>query len=451
MPPPNDSAIIAVIEDDPIMGESITQRLVLEGYRCNWWRAGRDALAGLRETGAPAAIICDIRLPDMNGEELFRQVPPAIAATPIVFMTAFGDIEQAVRLVRAGADDYLTKPFAIDALLQKLSSLIPKQAAGTGLGGVLGASEAMQRLEGVLRRISDIDSSVLLTGESGAGKEVAARFLHDISKRVDAPFIAVNCAAIPADLMDSELFGHEKGSFTSANTQHLGFAERAGNGTLFLDEVAELAVGLQAKLLRLVQERRFLRVGGERQLAFAARLVCATNADLHGRVEQGSFRKDLYYRLNVIELRLPPLRERAGDILPLLRKFLSEFAEQFSRLVKGITPRAEHAVLVHGWPGNVRELRNRAERAVALAESAWLDAEDLFPETPLQRREPKFVVTLADARADAERRQIVSALAYAGGQLGIAAKRLRISRTTLWEKMRRLGISAHVAESERSV
>jgi DNA-binding NtrC family response regulator len=451
MPPPNDSAIIAVIEDDPIMGESITQRLVLEGYRCSWWRAGRDALAGLRETGAPAAIICDIRLPDMTGEELFRRIPPAMAATPIVFMTAFGDIEQAVRLVRAGADDYFTKPFAIDALVQKLISLLPKQAAGAGSGGVLGASGAMQRLEEVLRRISDIDSSVLLTGESGAGKEVAAKFLHDISKRRDAPFIAVNCAAIPADLMDSELFGHEKGSFTSAHVQHFGFAERASNGTLFLDEVAELPVGLQAKLLRLVQERRFLRVGGERQIAFAARLVCATNADLDSRVEQGSFRKDLYYRLNVIELQLPPLRERAGDILPLLRKFLSEFAEQFSRPVKGITPRAEHAVLIHGWPGNVRELRNRAERAVALAESAWLDAEDLFPERPLERGEPKFAVTLADARAEAERRQIISALGDAGGQLGVAAKRLRISRTTLWEKMRRLGISANVAESERLV
>jgi DNA-binding NtrC family response regulator len=451
MPPPNDSAIVAVIEDDPIMGESITQRLALEGYRCNWWRTGRDALAGLRETDAPAAIICDIRLPDTNGEELFQQILPAIAATPIVFMTAFGDIEQAVRLVRAGADDYLTKPFAIDALLQKLSSLLSKEAAGAGSGGVLGASEAMQRLEGLLRRISDIGSSVLLTGESGAGKEVAAKFLHDISKRRDAPFIAVNCAAIPADLMDSELFGHEKGSFTSAHMLHLGFAERAGNGTLFLDEIAELPVGLQAKLLRLMQERRFLRVGGERQIGFSARLVCATNADLNSRIEQGSFRKDLYYRLNVIEVKLPPLRERVADILPLLRKFLAEFADQFSRPVKGITPRAEHAVLVHRWPGNVRELRNRAERAAALAESAWLDADDLFPEIPLQHREPEFIVSLADARAEAERRQIISALSDAGGKLGAAAKRLRISRTTLWEKMKRLGISQTVAESERIV
>jgi DNA-binding NtrC family response regulator len=450
MPAPIDSAIIAVIEDDPIMGESITQRLVLEGYRCNWWRTGRDALAGLRQTGAPAAIICDIRLPDMNGEELFRQIPPATASALIVFMTAFGDIEQAVRLVRAGAHDYLTKPFAIDALLQKLSSLLSKETAGAGSGGVLGASEAMQRIEGLLRRISDIDSSVMLTGESGVGKEVAAKFVHDISRRRDAPFIAMNCAAIPADLMDSELFGHEKGSFTSAHTLHLGFAERAGSGTLFLDEIAELPVGLQAKLLRLVQERRFHRVGGERQIAFSARLVCATNADLDRRIEQGSFRKDLYYRLNVIEVKLPPLRERSGDILPLLRQFLSEFAGQFSRPVRGITPRAEHAVLVHSWPGNVRELRNRAERAVALAESSWLNADDLFPEIPLPHR-PEFIVTLADARAEAERRQIITALGDAGGKLGAAAKRLRISRTTLWEKMKRLGISQSVAESERIV
>jgi DNA-binding NtrC family response regulator len=250
MSPPNDSATIAVIEDDPVMGESIAQRLVLEQYHCRWWRTGQDALSGLRETGNVAAIVCDIKLPDIDGEQLFRRVLPAIGATPIVFMTAFADIKQAVRLVRAGADDYLTKPFAIDALLQKLSSILARHAAEAGSVGVLGTSEAMRRLEGLLRRIRDIDSSVLLMGESGAGKEIAAKFLHDISKRSDAPFVAVNCAAIPAELMDSELFGHQKGSFTSAHALHIGFAERAGRGTLFLDEVAELPVGLQAKLLR---------------------------------------------------------------------------------------------------------------------------------------------------------------------------------------------------------
>ena len=441
MSPPNDSATIAVIEDDPVMGESIAQRLVLEQYHCRWWRTGQDALSGLRETGNVAAIVCDIKLPDIDGEQLFRRVLPAIGATPIVFMTAFADIKQAVRLVRAGADDYLTKPFAIDALLQKLSSILARHAAEAGSVGVLGTSEAMRRLEGLLRRIRDIDSSVLLMGESGAGKEIAAKFLHDISKRSDAPFVAVNCAAIPAELMDSELFGHQKGSFTSAHALHIGFAERAGRGTLFLDEVAELPVGLQAKLLRLLQERCFLRVGGEREIAFSARLVCATNADLQRRVAQGAFRKDLYYRLNVIELRVPSLRERAKDILPLLHIFVSAYAEQFSRPVKGITSRAEHAILAHQWPGNVRELRNRAERAVALAEGARLDIEDLFPEAETQRGGPKPIFTLADARADAERRQIISALDNAGGQLGVAAKCLQVSRTTLWEKMRRLGIS----------
>jgi DNA-binding NtrC family response regulator len=210
---------------------------------------------------------------------------------------------------------------------------------------------------------------------------------------------------------------------------------------LFLDEIAELPVGLQAKLLRLLQERVFLRVGGERQIAFTARLVCATNADLHHRVEQGSFRKDLYYRLNVIELQVPPLREHTEDILPLVQSYVSAFAEQFSQPIKGLTPRAEHAVLAHPWPGNVRELKNRAERAVALAEGALLDVEDLFPEAAAEDAEPKLIITLADARADAERRQIISALEVAGGQLGAAAKRLRISRTTLWEKMKRLGLS----------
>jgi DNA-binding NtrC family response regulator len=447
MSPPNDSAAIALIEDDPIMGESITQRLLLEGYRCHWWRAGRAALAGLHEPGGVDAIVCDIRLPDIDGEDLFRRLLPTIGTVPIVFMTAFGDIKQAVRLVRAGADDYLTKPFTIDTLLQKLACLLARTGRASSVG-VLGASEAMRRLEGLLRRVRDIDSSVLLIGESGVGKEVAAKFLHGVSNRRDEPFIAVNCAAIPTDLIDSELFGHEKGSFTGAHALHLGFAERASRGTLFLDEVAELPIGLQAKLLRLLQERLFFRVGGERQIAFTARLVCATNADLRCRVDQGGFRKDLYYRLNVIELQVPPLRERPEDILPLLRSFVTQYAEQFSRQLRGITARAEHVVLAYDWPGNVRELRNRVERAVALTEGARLDTGDLFPGMEPQAREPNPIVTLADARVEAERRQIVRALHGTGGHVGAAAKYLRVSRTTLWDKMKRLGLSQTVTDSK---
>jgi DNA-binding NtrC family response regulator len=447
MSPPSDIPEIGLIEDDPIMGESVTQRLALEGYQCRWWRAGLDAIAGLNEPGGVDAIVCDIRLPDIDGEELFRRVLAKIGV-PIIFMTAFGDIEQAVRLMRAGADDYLTKPFAIDALLQKLAYIIRRRGAKVGLAGVLGTSEAMRQLEKLLCRIRDIDSSVLLMGESGVGKEVAAKFLHDVSNRRDAPFIAVNCAAVPTELVDSELFGHEKGSFTSAHMLHLGFAERANHGTLFLDEIAELPIGLQAKLLRLLQERTFYRVGGERQISFTARLVCATNADLRRRVEQGHFRKDLYYRLNVIELFVPSLRERPEDILSLLRLFVASYAEQFSRRIRGVTAQAEHAVLAYSWPGNVRELRNRVERAVALAEDAWLDAEDLFPGTEPRLGNTKAILTLADARLEAERRQIIRALQSTGGQMGAAAKSLKISRTTLWDKMRRLELSQAITESE---
>jgi DNA-binding NtrC family response regulator len=441
MSPNNDKAVIVLIEDDPIMGESLTQRLVLEGYRCCWWRAGLDALAGLHEPGDVGAIVCDIRLPDIDGEELFRRVLPTIGVVPVVFMTAFGDIEQAVRLVREGADDYLTKPFDIDTLLQKLTCLLARDAGRVSSVGVLGVSEAMRQLERLLRRVKDIDSSVLLIGESGVGKEVAAKFLHGVSNRCDGPFIAVNCAAIPADLIDSELFGHEKGSFTSALALHLGFAERASRGTLFLDEVAELPIGVQAKLLRLLQERLFFRVGGERQIALTARVICATNADLRSRVEQGSFRKDLYYRLNVIELRVPSLRERPEDILPFLRSFVTEYAEQFSRQVRSITLRAEHAALAYDWPGNVRELRNRVERAVALAEGTRLDTGDLFPGMEPELGETRRIVTLADARVEAERRQIIRALLGSGGHVGAAAKHLRVSRTTLWDKMKRLSLS----------
>jgi DNA-binding NtrC family response regulator len=253
----------------------------------------------------------------------------------------------------------------------------------------------------------------------------------------------VNCAAIPGELIESEILGHEKGAFTGAQGRHLGYAERAAGGALFLDEIGELPPPAQAKLLRLLQERSFFRLGGEQLVPFAARLVCASNRDLDAAVRSGRFREDLYYRINVIPVTIPPLRERAEDVLPLLRGYVRHFAETFGQPVKGLTPAAEAAALAHGWPGNVRELRNRAERAVALAEPGWLGPADLFPERQAGApppREDEAIGTLAAARDAAERRQIERALRHTGGQIARAAEVLGVSRTTLWEKMRRLGI-----------
>jgi DNA-binding NtrC family response regulator len=437
---------IAVVEDDPIMGESLLQWLAVEGFRADWWRTGSEALLGLKGD-TPDAIVCDMRLPDMSGEEVFRSAATHLHNVPVLFITAYGDIDQAVRLIRSGADDYMTKPFEIKEFLARLNHLLERRGArGLESSLALGQSEPMRRIEALLRRVAPIQSSVLLTGESGVGKEVAARFLHQISPRAAEPFMAVNCAAIPADLMESELFGHEKGAFTGAHARHDGYAERSREGILFLDEVVELPMGLQAKLLRLIQDRAFFRVGGERPLEFKARLVCATNADIERAVQEGRFRQDLYYRINVIAVRIPALRERKDDILPLACAFIGEFAESFAAPVRGLTALAEDAILLHPWPGNVRELRNRIERAVALIRSPWIGPADLFPEREPARTATAQIGSLAEAREAAERRQILAALEQTGGQVRLAAQQLGVSRSTLFEKIRKFSLQRHARE-----
>ena len=433
---------IGVVEDDPIMGGSLQQRLILEGYDVDWWRCGRDAVAGIREE-APDLVVCDLRLPDMHGEELFQTAVSRIGTPPFLFITAYGEIDQAVRLMRAGAGDYLTKPFIMDDFLGRVEDLLSKRPPLPSGMPVLGVSAAMRAVEQLLRRIADLESSLFITGETGVGKEVCAQFVHDVSAAAERPFIAVNCAAIPSELLDSELFGHEKGAFTGAHAQHLGYAERARDGVLFLDEIGDLPPHLQAKLLRLVQERSFNRVGGEVEIPFSARIICSTNRNLDLAAKNGKFREDLFYRINVIPVHIPPLRERADDILPLLHHYTEHFVSSMSSALRGISTPAEEAAQAHDWPGNVRELCNRVERAVALANGELLTPGDLFPEVEAAG-DPAVgaLSTLVEVREAAERRQILRALAQTEGQIVKAAALLGVSRTTLWEKMKRLNIKA---------
>lgn len=435
-----DRCRIGVIEDDPIMGESLLQRLTLEGCEVDWWTTGQEAMNGLRRLEHDL-VICDIRLPDMAGDVLFRETVRAEKAPPFLFITAYGEIDQAVALMRAGAGDYLTKPFAMDDFLERVKLLLDRRGPPADSVPRLGASKAMLEVENLLHRVADLGSALLITGETGAGKEVCARFVRQISSAAQAPFVAVNCAAIPGELLESELFGHEKGAFTGAHARHLGYAERAGCGILFLDEVGSMPLSLQAKLLRLLQDRSFHRIGGEHPVRFNARLICATNQDLDTEVQEGRFRQDLYFRINVIPVRVPPLRERAADIVSLLHSFAQEFAGVMDRDLKGVSALAEEAALAHDWPGNVRELRNRIERAVALAGGAWLMPGDLFPEVGVPADgEERDIATLSEVRDAAERRQILRALHSTGKQVMKAADILGVSRTTLWEKMRRLKI-----------
>ncbi|UEM07384.1 sigma-54 dependent transcriptional regulator (plasmid) [Skermanella rosea] len=433
----NDTPSVLVIEDDPVLGPALMQRLRLEGFRPRLAATGAAAVEALAGGAPPHAVVSDIRLPDMDGEALYRHLLDMAGALPVYFITAHGQVDQAVRLIKAGARDYLTKPVDVDSLVAELrKACVPDAPADAA---ALGAAPAMRQAEAVLRKAARVEIPVLLTGETGVGKEVAARLLHAAS-RADRPFAAVNCAAIPRDLVESTLFGHERGAFTGAVASSPGLLARAGTGTLFLDEIAELPVEHQSKLLRVIQERVFLPVGGREERRFEARLVCATHADLAACVAAGTFREDLYFRINVVEVRIPPLRERPEDVPLLARRFLDDAVARFGLEARALSPAGLAALADHDWPGNVRELRNRIERAAVLADETVIGPTDLFPEAALDGPSSAGTGTLDEALTVATRAKVEEALRRAEGNRGQAARLLGVSRTTLWKRMRELGI-----------
>jgi DNA-binding NtrC family response regulator len=435
--------LIGIVEDDPIMGESLVQRLRLEGYETRWWKSGEAALASLREATCHV-LVCDIRLPDLTGEQLFRRALPTLGTTAVIFITAFGEIEQAVRLMQAGANDYVTKPFEVDALLAKIALFSAREViAGNDTPGrrALSGSPAMRRVQSELLGIVDKPDPVLLLGETGVGKEIAARQLHDASARKDLPFVIVNCATLPNERAGSVIFGHERGAIPGSRAPQVGLIEQAGAGTLFLDEISALSPLLQGKFLRLLDDGRFSRLGGTQEMTSEARIVSSSNADLPALVKEGRFRPDLYYRLNVTELRIPALRARREDIVSLAEHFIAHFSRVAGHRIPTLTPAAMTALLDYAWPGNVRELRHRVQRALDLATAApQLSAHMLFPERSLLEEPGEKVGTLAEARERAERMHIEEAIRQTGGEIAKAATLLGVSRTTLWEKMRKLRI-----------
>lgn len=339
----------------------------------------------------------------------------------------------------------MTKPFEIEALLHKIAVLCAREiAAGSDLRGrqAVGCSAAMRSVEAELQRIKDAAAPVLILGETGVGKEVAARQLHDTSIRSELPFIVVSCGTIPVDRAEGVMFGHERGGVASSRSGHPGLVEQAGGGTLFLDEVSALLPAAQGKFLRLLEDGTYRRLGGAQELVSTARIVSSSNADLPKLVAQGSFRADLYYRLNAVELHIPPLRARPEDLVPLAEHIIAQIARRTGERIPSLTSAARAALCDHPWPGNIRELRNRLERALSLSNSAaQLSAQALFPELTLLVSPESRIASLAEARERAERLQIEEALRQTAGEIGKAAILLGISRTTLWEKMRRLGIS----------
>jgi DNA-binding NtrC family response regulator len=438
------AARICLIEDDPIMGESLSDRFELEGLAFDWYQDVQGARAALRERDY-ALVISDIRLRDGRGDELFESLRAAgVAMPPWLFITGYGSVDRAVELLKQGAADYITKPFDLDSLVERLRQYlqVPVPAAYTER---LGVSQVMRHIAGLLPRLAQQGTSILITGESGVGKEVVARELHALSGNAAAPFVAVNCGGLTETLLEAELFGHEKGAFTGALRTRPGVFEQAHGGTLFLDEIGDMPPPMQVKLLRVLQDREVIRVGGSQSIPVDFRLICATHRDLRAEVAEGRFREDLFYRIHVVHLRIPPLRERRDDILWLTQRFLAEACVRGGESVKKLTAVGEQALLTSEWPGNVRELRNAIDRACVMSAGDHLVPEALFDDgghmLPGERPEVRGADLYEYLRA-CERDHIETTLAEHGGRIAATADALGISRKNLWERMKRLGMDS---------
>lgn len=443
---------ILVVDDDPGHRGMLTTLLADWGYRMEEAADGETAVARCREQ-AFDLILMDVRMTGISGIEALKEIKAYNPAIPILIMTAYSDVETAVEAIKTGAYDYLTKPLdfedlrltmerALDhaALRDENRALRQTLSASFDAGGIIGQSPPMRRLMEMLATIAPSEATVMITGESGTGKELIARAIHANSSRRKGPYVAVNCAALTETLLESELFGHEKGAFTGAEKRREGRFLAADKGTIFLDEIGEMPLSMQVKLLRAIQEREIQRVGGDQTLRVDVRIVAATNRDLLAEVEAGRFRQDLYYRLNVVALALPPLRERGEDIPLLAMHFLRRFAEKNGKHIKGFTPEAMDRMLKHSWPGNVRELENAVERAVVLALGEYIGERELPPALSGGPDEPRTGGGFANLTLEElERAAILDALEAAGGNKSEAARRLGITRKTMHSKLAKYG------------
>jgi DNA-binding NtrC family response regulator len=450
---------VLFVDDEPDMCAVAELGLGQRGFEVVTQTSSEAALALLGREDY-AAVVTDLVMPGMSGLDLCTRIVASRPDTPVIVVTAFGSLESAVSAIRAGAYDFVTKPFdfavlqlALDRAVQHRSlrselTRLRVAVAETGrYEGLLGQSAAMRKVYDLVERVAETDASVLITGESGTGKELVARALHGRSPRGAGPFVALNCAAMPENLLESELFGHSKGAFTDARSARKGLFVEASGGVIFLDEIGELPMPLQPKLLRALQERKVRPVGGNGEVAFDVRIVAATNRDLELMVEEQRFRDDLYYRINVIHVALPPLRARGNDILLVAQHFVEHYARTFRKNVVGISAAAAERMLAYQWPGNVRELQNCIERAVALSRLEEIVIDDLPeklqgwtpPATSSARAgdaaEPDGLLPLDEV----ERRHILRALEVHGGNRGLAADALGIDRKTLYRKLRGYG------------
>jgi two-component system response regulator AtoC len=450
--------LILVVDDDPNTRKVARANLGLEGFEVLVASSAAEALARLADAD-PLALVTDLQMPDLDGIALMEKLHAERPWLPVVLVTAHATVETAVAAMRKGAVHYLTKPVRWDELALVLRHAVAHERARrdlerlrgeldkvSGFDELVGDSPAMHEVFRLVDQVAGADATVLLRGDTGTGKELVARAIHRRSPRRERPFIAVNCTAVPRELMESEFFGHEKGAFTCATARRAGRFEQADGGTLFLDEVGDLDLAIQAKLLRVLQEREFTRVGGSRPEKVDVRIVAATNRDLEVLVKEGRFRDDLYYRLNVIPLRLPPLRERPGDLPLLLEHFRRTFAERYGRDVPAPSPEVVAAARAYPWPGNVRELRNLCERAALMG---WDAVAPLLGEAaragPALAAPADFGLPLLEARARLverfEREYLTRLLREHKGRVGEVARAAGIAERNLYEKMKAYGLS----------
>ncbi len=452
-----EKTLILVVDDDP--GHLVALKTIIRswGYEVLAVDDGSVAVAEVRKR-AFDLILMDVRMTVMGGMEALKNIKAYNPAIPILIMTAYSSVESAVEALKLGAYDYLTKPLDFEVLKLSIErarehltlkvenrSLKEKLRNGSRADEIVGTSEGMRELMEMASMVAPSDATVLITGESGTGKELIARAIHHNSRRNKAPFVIVNCGAISEPLLESELFGHEKGAFTGAERRHHGRFEQADGGTIFLDEVGEMSKGMQSKLLRVIQERELQRVGGGNIISVDVRILSATNRDLKADAEEGSFREDLYYRLNVVTLNMPPLRERAEDIPLLAQHFLGIYAEKNRKTVKGFSPQAMDMLLKYSWPGNIRELENAVERAVILLSGDYISEREL----PMAISRADLDGIGGERQGDEgetrplmeiEKEVILKALAASGGNKSETARRLGINRKTLHKKLKNYGV-----------
>ena len=449
------SNAILIVDDDVAMCEMLVKGLARGGFDCRFRTAADEALA-LMETEPFDVVVTDLNMRAMNGLELCARIVANRPDVPVVVITAFGSLETAVGAIRAGAYDFITKPVDVEALALTLARAVEHRALREEVrrlrqelaetrrfDEMIGESVPMKKVHSLLAQIVDSDASVLVTGESGTGKELVARALHRLGTRKTGPFVAINCAAMPEPLLESELFGHARGAFTDARSDRAGLFVQASGGVLFLDEIGDMPLGMQAKLLRALQERKVRPVGGDREIPFDVRIVTATNRDLDTAVAEQRFREDLYFRVNVIQIVVPPLRARGNDVLVLAQSFVEQFAARSGKKVTGLGTAAAERLLSYAWPGNVRELQNAIERAVAVTRFTEITVEDL-PERIRDYRASHVLVVAEDPSElapmeEVERRYIARVMESVGGNKTLAARVLGLDRKTLYNKLAKHG------------